>query len=232
MGSKPSVARGTRPQHLPFLSELRSTRNPILCILLPMRQAPAWSGNRPADSEAARERLLEAAIHCIQLYGVAKTAISDVAREAGVTRRTVYRYFEDREARVGAALVRGVRDFTGRARTLLETFEEPEDMVVEGLCFALKELPRDPVLGRTLRGGELVLDAPTLTRALNVLRPLIEPVTKAAGWTPQERDECSELMLRLALSLLASPLPDDLRGFLRRRLIPSLGFHSPAPPHD
>ena len=198
----------------------------------PMHQTPAWSGNRPTDSEAARERLLEAAIHCIQLYGVTKTAISDVAREAGVTRRTVYRYFENREALVGAALVRGVRDFTSRAHTLLETFEEPEDMVVEGLCFALKELPRDPVLGRTLRGGELVLDAPALSRALDVLRPLLEPITRAAGWTPQERDECSELVLRIALSLLASPLPDDLRGFLRRRLVPSLSFNSPVSRRD
>ncbi|MGI8793766.1 MAG: TetR/AcrR family transcriptional regulator, partial [Acidimicrobiales bacterium] len=41
----------------------------------------------------ARERLLEAAYACVGRYGLGKTTMDDVAREAGMSRATVYRYF-------------------------------------------------------------------------------------------------------------------------------------------
>lgn len=169
-------------------------------------------------------RLLDATIRCIQLYGVDKTGISDVAREAGVTRRTVYRYFDDRQVLVAAALLRGVEDFARRARAVVDSFEDPSEALVEALCFAMRELPDDPALGSALRGGHVSLNADSLPQALGVIRPLIEPISEAAHWTPEEINESCEFMLRMALSLLTSPRREDLPGFLHRRLIPSLGL--------
>ena len=40
-----------------------------------------------------RERLLQATYDCVARWGLAKTTIEDAAREAGVSRATVYRYF-------------------------------------------------------------------------------------------------------------------------------------------
>ena len=40
-----------------------------------------------------RERLLQATYACVARWGLAKTTVEDAAREAGVSRATVYRYF-------------------------------------------------------------------------------------------------------------------------------------------
>lgn len=200
----------------------------FFCILRVMPQGVAWAGDRPTGPEDARARLLEAAGHCLQRYGLEKTGISDVASEAGVTRRTVYRYFPDRDALISAALVRGVQDFAARARALLASFESPGEMVVEGLAFAVRELPRDPLLGRVLEDGSTLLTETSFPAARAVLSPVLQPLSDAADWSPEQADECGELIMRLALSLIASPRPDRgeeaLRVFLRRRLLPSLGL--------
>ena len=40
-----------------------------------------------------RERILEATYACVARYGLGKTTVEDAAREAGVSRATVYRHF-------------------------------------------------------------------------------------------------------------------------------------------
>lgn len=193
-----------------------------------MPQGVAWAGDRPADREDARARLLEAAARCIQRHGLEKTGISDVAAEAGVTRRTVYRYFESRDALVSAALVREVGAFSERARTLLATFDDPADMVVEGVLFAVRELAREPVLGRVVVAGEPMLTPASLPDALGVFAATVQPLARAAGWGPDEVEEGGEVIVRMALSLLAAPRRErdeaSLRAFLERRLLPSLGL--------
>ncbi len=44
-------------------------------------------------SSDVRERLLQATYDCVARWGLAKTTVEDAAREAGVSRATVYRYF-------------------------------------------------------------------------------------------------------------------------------------------
>jgi len=43
-----------------------------------------------------RKHILEAALGCFLQYGYAKTALDDVAREAGVSRSLLYTYFTDK----------------------------------------------------------------------------------------------------------------------------------------
>lgn len=193
-----------------------------------MPQGVAWAGQRPASPDDARERLLDAAAACIQRYGLEKTGISDVASEAGVTRRTVYRYFADRDALISAALVRGVQDFADRARALMAEQIDPGEMLLAGLLYALRALPADPLLGRLVAGDETLLTEAAFPAAQTVLAPTLAPLRDAAGWSDQELAECGELIMRLLLSLMASPLPGrsehELRGFLERRLLPALGL--------
>lgn len=42
-----------------------------------------------------RSRILGATVACLGRYGIAKTTVDDAARQAGVARATVYRYFPD-----------------------------------------------------------------------------------------------------------------------------------------
>ena len=50
------------------------------------------------------QRLLEATLVCLARHGIAKTTLDDVAREAGVSRATLYRYFPGKQALLSAAV--------------------------------------------------------------------------------------------------------------------------------
>jgi AcrR family transcriptional regulator len=50
-------------------------------------------------------RIRDAALVCIGRFGLAKTTVEDIAREAGCSRATLYRYFDGKPAIVRAVLV-------------------------------------------------------------------------------------------------------------------------------
>src|SRR3546814_9749490 len=54
----------------------------------------SWRSDAPSSVDDARDRLIDAAETCFTRFGVAKTTLEDIATEAGVSRATVYRYFE------------------------------------------------------------------------------------------------------------------------------------------
>ncbi len=57
-------------------------------------------------SASPQDRILDATLVCLARYGVAKTTLDDVAREADCARATVYRYFAGKRQLVLAAVER------------------------------------------------------------------------------------------------------------------------------
>jgi AcrR family transcriptional regulator len=49
-------------------------------------------------------RILDAALTCIGRFGLTKTTVDDIAREAGCSRATLYRYYDGKPAIVRAAI--------------------------------------------------------------------------------------------------------------------------------
>ena len=201
----------------------------------PPRPTRAWAGDPPTLHAAARRRLLDAAVRCITREGMVGGNIAAVAAEAGVSRPTVYRYFADQRALVEETLLHAGRDLTERLGARLRRLGAPAEMAVETVRFVLREIPREPVLGAMW--SEAVLDASAV--AMITRRPVIDwsrdavkDLVRAAGWSAEAADEAVEVMLRMLLSLLAAPEPRRsdaaLRAFLRRRLVPSLGFATPG----
>ncbi len=59
-----------------------------------------------------RDRILGATVVCLGRYGIAKTTVDDAAREAGLARATVYRYFPDgKEQLIGESITWAVEQF-------------------------------------------------------------------------------------------------------------------------
>ena len=194
----------------------------------------AWAGDPPTLPAAARERLLDAAVRCVARDGMVGANIAAVAAEAGVSRPTVYRYFADHQALVEATLFHAGRDLAERLGARLRRLDAPAEMAVEAVCFVLREIPREPVLGAMW--GAAVLDASavaSITRrpALDWSRDAVKGLVRAAGWAGAVADEAVEVMLRMLLSLLAAPEPRRsdaaLRAFLMRRLVPALDLATP-----
>jgi AcrR family transcriptional regulator len=74
-------------------------------------------------SEARPAELIEAALRCFSERGFAATRLDDVAARAGVSKPTVYLYFESKEKLFEAVVRAAVAPSLDHAQTLVDTFE-------------------------------------------------------------------------------------------------------------
>jgi AcrR family transcriptional regulator len=188
----------------------------------------SWAGDPPLRG-AARQRLIQAAGRCIVRDGLSATNLSSVANEAGVSRPTVYRYFEDRHALVLATVLDAGRALGDDLARHLGGLDEPDRMAVEAMLYVLAEVQRSPLLSTVWTSTALdaaMLADITSPEAVSLARRAVEPLVTSAGWSDEEADEAVEWMLRVLLSLLVAPAPerseDELRSLLERRLVPAL----------
>ena len=96
-----------------------------------------------AATDDVRSTILRAAERCIQRHGIRKTTMDDIAREARMSRPSVYRYFADREDLLLALLSERSRALTERARRFIDQHPSVEDGLVEGLLYIADHGHRD-----------------------------------------------------------------------------------------
>jgi AcrR family transcriptional regulator len=196
----------------------------------PSKQREAWDGD-PPHRTAARERLLEVAALCVARDGIAGTGIAHVALEAGVSRPTVYRYFKDREELIRSVLLQAGLRLANEVQEHIRAFEGPGEKIVAATLFTLRAIRENPVLRQVWQPTTFdanVLQGFTQPASITFTRVALAEIIDATGWDEEEAAESMEFMLRMIISLLATPEPrrteDELREFLRRRLVPALGL--------
>jgi len=126
------------------------------------------------DAAEARQQILAAAESVIARYGVSKTTMDDIGRQAGVSRPTVYRYFGDRDNLLGALIERRTRLLFDRARDYIFGFDTFAEQLVEGLLYLVDHGRRDPIV-RILVGPEY----------LGMTTPIVNGTTLAAELTAE-----------------------------------------------
>lgn len=194
-----------------------------------------WSGATPADDDEAIARILEAARRRIDRSGK-DFGISDVAKDVGVTRQTVYRYFPSTEALLFATSVAEVGPFLNSLAAHVRKIHDPAEAVVEGIAHTLERLPHERYLGLLLTPGKASAFSAGVTSdmALSFGRSIVERF--AVDWTSvgiedHDLDQLVEFMLRIFQSLVIDPgrpprRGKELRAFLRRWVGPAV--KSPA----
>jgi AcrR family transcriptional regulator len=194
------------------------------------KQREAWDGD-PPHRTAARERLLEVAALCVARDGIAGTGIAHVALEAGVSRPTVYRYFKDREELIRSVLLQAGLRLANEVQEHIRAFDGPGEKIVAATLFTLRAIRENPVLRQVWQPTMFdanVLQGFTQPASITFTRVALAEIIEATGWDEEEAAESMEFMLRMIISLLATPEPrrtdDELREFLRRRLVPALGL--------
>lgn len=190
-----------------------------------MQRRKPWNGRPPRTQAEARRVLLDVARGCIEHLGPAKASLSDVAEAAGVTRQTVYRYFENADDLFQSAAVLASGGFHERLRQRVLSHDGMAERVVETLVLAIHEIPKDPHLSALVKSG----DHFTVSSALRLFFVQEEMMALAEGelkLDERERDELSEILLRLLHSFLSDPgearTEDELRAFLYRWLVPMI----------
>jgi AcrR family transcriptional regulator len=98
------------------------------------------------NSQATRQGILDATLRCLIKYSIEKTSISSIAKEAGLTRATVYSYFPTKEEVLHAALLQVVVAFCLKLVRHIESLAEPRERLLEALVFICIEIPKDPHL--------------------------------------------------------------------------------------
>lgn len=199
-----------------------------------------WGGRPPASNAEARQRIVDAAARCIDRHGVAKTTLSDVAGELGVTRQTVYRHFDRINDIVGAVAAQGAESFVDQLVAHVQGLSDPAEAVVEGMVFCVRTIPTEPRLSLLLQLGDSgafgrgATTGDTIAYGARMLRRF--PVDwEAAGVGEDDLAGLAEIIMRLLTSLLQHPSdpPQDeagLRALLTRWLAPALCRRSAAVP--
>jgi AcrR family transcriptional regulator len=93
------------------------------------------------ERTSTEQRILEAALACIARWGVAKTTLDDVARQAGTSRATVYRAFPGgKDVILTAVAEHELARFFDVLGGRLEAAETLEDLLVIGITSASRHL--------------------------------------------------------------------------------------------
>ncbi len=193
-----------------------------------------WQGNPPRTEDEARQRIIAAATSCVKQFGSAKTTLSDVAAELGVTRQTVYRHYSSRTELLSAVAQAGLDDFVERMERHLATFTTPAEAAIESIVFAVRAIPQERYIGALFQAGETDIFSRSVTSAMavSVGAQILSrtPVDwSAVGVNEEELEGLAEILMRLFVSFLQYPaaLPrseDELRALVGRWLGPALGM--------
>jgi AcrR family transcriptional regulator len=195
-------------------------------------------GGTPAETEPGRrtrDSLLDAAERCFATYGVTKTTMNDVARRAGLSRPTLYRYFADREALNVGVIMRRSERLVHRAVAYIEQQPTLEDKIVEGLVYLIDHGRRDEVV-LDLVAGDSPRAASTLAdsdAAWRVTEQVWAPVLGDVGMRPEVRhDDAPEETLLWLVHVQLSMITylgrrndreawDRVRSLVRRFVLPA-----------
>ena len=191
-----------------------------------------WQGNPPRSEDEARQRIITATMSCVEQFGSAKTTLSDVAAELGVTRQTVYRYYPSLADLLSAVAQAGLEDFVARMQSHLATAATPAEAAIESIVFAVRAIPNEPYIGLLFQAGETdifsrgVTSPMALSVGADILRRI--PVDwSEIGVVGEELEGLAEILMRLFVSFLQYPADpprseDELRVLIRRWLGPAL----------
>lgn len=80
----------------------------------------------PPSGDDQQDRLHDATLALIARWGVAKTSLADVAKEAGCSRATLYRAFPGGKRQLFATLTR--RELRSAADSIIDAFETGDDL--------------------------------------------------------------------------------------------------------
>jgi len=191
---------------------------------------PGWSGNRPESGADAETRICQAAFESFQRLGVDKTTMSDIAKAAGITRPTLYKYFKNKTELLFTAVDREAFAFAEAVVSHARQFQTIEERIIETIVYVVDQFPKTPNLSLVL-GDEMgealraraFSDEATVIFSQMTAEPLIEirPDLKDQGV------EISEIMSRFAISMILFPGRfaadhDGLRQLITKRLLPGL----------
>lgn len=173
-------------------------------------------------SEVAADRILDAAAELFAQRNVAGVGMREIARAAGCSRATLYRYFENREA-LHTAFVH--RETYRLHYTIIEQItgvQDPGQRLVAGVIAALRLVRTSPALSSWFAAnqpplGSVIADQDDVVKALTAAF-----LTSLAPDEPAVVERRARWLVRVMTSLLVFPGEDeaDERAMVEEFVVP------------
>lgn len=193
----------------------------------------------PVTLDGTSARLLDATLVCIARVGVSKTTLDDVAREAGCSRATLYRYFPGKPALLHSLVTREAAVLGHALQAVAADAASLEDAAVAIVLCAADWLAGHPAL-RFVMTAEPDLLLPhlafdgadrVLAAGAHVVAPALVPFVG-----PADSERAGEWLARMILSYVCSPTalvdladPLSVRRLVADFVAPGLASLSNAP---
>jgi AcrR family transcriptional regulator len=196
---------------------------------VPVLEAPEVAG-----LTAQEERIVDAALRCYARWGVAKTTLDDVAREAGYSRASVYRFVPGgKDGLLDSVVAVEVARAFGTIGVRLDAATDLEDLLVGGMSTAAQLLSEHPALQYLLaHEPEVVLPRISFHQADDVLRTISAfAAPYLARWLDPGVDapRAAEWIARIVLSYTCCPSAavdlrseESVRNLVRTFVLPGL----------
>lgn len=200
-----------------------------------------------ARDEQLRERVCDAALACLARWGLTKTTLEDVAREAGCGRATIYRAFRGGKAEVMAEVLRReVARFHAHVDGAIEAAEPADatDVVVAGVVAAARFLRSHRALGYLFaHEPDVILPWVSFRRihfvhdlAADVAVPHLRPHLADRPDPEGAARQAAELLVRVVLSYVLHPAPgqhltdpEQARRLLATYVVPAITGTAASP---
>ena len=192
----------------------------------------------PGRPDAALDAVLDATVRCVARFGLAKTSLSDIAREMGVAPSTVYRKVGTVEHATQLVMAREGHRLLARMPEVVAGIRGPRVITVF-VAEIITSTANHPMVARILNDesdwmGRLAtrtLDE-RLTEAAEVAVPFLASAMDAGFVRRQDPMALAHWLARILTICLLAPPPGDLREALDELLLPMLTppSTSDAPP--
>ena len=198
-----------------------------------MSSTESISSWRAPAAVSLHDRILEAAGQLMADEGVDALRLERVARLAGCSRSSLYRYFDSKDALIIAVLRQRVAQMASRIRILLEGAKTPAEKIVQGVVRAVELARNDPQFVVMFAAP----NSPTVMRiAASALPELITPVIDSIlpeegeeSWFPESVPvaEAARWLVTVVIGLVTFDVEraldrEALERHLERFLVPSL----------
>ncbi|KEI69335.1 TetR/AcrR family transcriptional regulator [Endozoicomonas elysicola] len=159
------------------------------------------------------ERILNAAKRCYQQTGILKTSMEEIALEAEISRRTLYRHFSSHHEILSYVIQEAAREFLDDMSQALRQTQSFDDFFIEALLYSIERGPE--VSSHSFLFGQDILpimnDLYLCSENFRVfsIRFWEKEFLKRYSQNPAHLDMeiTSELFNRIVLSYLATPSP-------------------------
>ncbi|BAH54030.1 TetR/AcrR family transcriptional regulator [Rhodococcus opacus] len=178
---------------------------------------------RDERPRVAAERILDVAARLYVENGIAAVGMADVARAAGCSRATLYRYFDSRQALQLAFVHREARRIGALVAEEVSGTGGPKGVIVDAMLTAIRLVRADPTLAAWFQLGDSGLAA-QIAHSSEVIESLGAAFLGRAGFTGEESSRRARWLVRIIVSLLTVPGVDDAdeRAMLEQFVAPAL----------